>query len=257
MSSERVGFGTNSIRDEQIFLAAIQQGYRLFDSADLYNNADVLAEALRKSGIDRKDYFINYKIFPKLGKDEFLRNVDEAIRKFEYVDCIMLHDLIADRGTDEIKEILQALKPYLESGTVKHLGVSNVDKHTKESVAYNQMKEGLELKELKDNVGSEKEMLGYLKNKLTLKKQERNEARQNPDYDKEKLAEIVEQYQEIKESYREAEEDTRNAEAKLEAKLAIKRTGLVHSAFTAAVPLAQASHTAKNKDEKEHGLKKT
>src|SRR5437764_1228146 len=117
-----IGFGTNGIRDKNTILTAIQEGYRLFDSADLYENSDVLAEAIHESGIARENFFINYKIFPHLGKEDFFANVDKAIQKFGFLDCIMLHDLVVD----DPDEILQPLKSYLDSGKVKSLGVSNV-----------------------------------------------------------------------------------------------------------------------------------
>ena len=34
-----IGFGANGINSEKIFAQAIEQGYRLFDSADLYGNS--------------------------------------------------------------------------------------------------------------------------------------------------------------------------------------------------------------------------
>lgn len=117
-----IGFGTNGITDKQTMSIAIQEGYRLFDSADLYNNKEILAEAIHESGISRNEFFINYKISPSLSKEEFLKSVDDAIKQFGYLDCIMLHDLIVDDPSD----ILKSLEDYRNTGKVKSIGVSNV-----------------------------------------------------------------------------------------------------------------------------------
>lgn len=122
---QSVGFGTNGIRDKKIFETAIKQGYRLFDSADLYQNSNILAEAIRDSEIHRDNFFINYKILPQMSKENFAQNIDEAVRKFSYVDCIMLHDMISNEGKEELKEKLRSIQPYLKEGKVKSLGVSN------------------------------------------------------------------------------------------------------------------------------------
>ncbi len=120
-----VGFGTNGIQNQETIQTAIQQGCRLFDSADLYQNADELAKAVKESTIPREEFFINYKIKPNLGKKEFLHSVEEAISKFEYIDCLMLHDTTPS-GTDDLEEILESLRPYIKSGKIRHIGVSNV-----------------------------------------------------------------------------------------------------------------------------------
>lgn len=119
-----IGFGTNGIRDKEIISTAIEQGYRLFDTADSYRNATEIAEALTESGIPREQFFINYKIMPKLGKEKFLQHVDEAIKKFGYIDCLMLHDRILEENTS-IEEILESLTPYLHDSRIRHLGLSN------------------------------------------------------------------------------------------------------------------------------------
>lgn len=55
-----VGFGTflnNGDECEKSVCQAIQAGYRLFDCAQIYGNEEVVGNALKKAGIDRKKIF--------------------------------------------------------------------------------------------------------------------------------------------------------------------------------------------------------
>ncbi|NNM60425.1 MAG: aldo/keto reductase [Legionellales bacterium] len=123
---DSIGFGTNGISNKQVFEMAINEGYRLFDSADLYQNAALLSNAIQQSGIPRSEFFINYKILPNLGKEQFLLNTNEAIDKFGYIDVLMLHDVVVENEEDLI-DILESLRPLLDSGAIKNIGLSNVD----------------------------------------------------------------------------------------------------------------------------------
>lgn len=127
ISTRSLGFGTNGIQEQAIFDMAIRQGYRLFDTADKYDNAKELHDAMLASKISRDEFFINYKIIPGLGKEEFIRHLDKAIDTFTHLDCIMLHDMKSDNGIAGIREILEALQPYIDQGKVKHIGLSNCE----------------------------------------------------------------------------------------------------------------------------------
>lgn len=125
----RVGYGTNGIKEAEVIKTAIQQGYRLFDTADLYDNSDVIANAVNASGVPRNEFYINYKISPKLGKTDFIHQVDEAVTKFGYVDCLMLHDMMTNPGAETPAQILESLRPYVEAGKIRCLGLSNVSSY--------------------------------------------------------------------------------------------------------------------------------
>ena len=62
-----IGYGTWQIPVNERFLStihtAIQLGYRHFDTAQIYQNADLLGEAVRFSGFPRKDFFLSCKIW--------------------------------------------------------------------------------------------------------------------------------------------------------------------------------------------------
>jgi diketogulonate reductase-like aldo/keto reductase len=61
-----LGFGVYQITDagecEQSVLEALRVGYRLIDTAAIYGNEEAVGNALKKSGIPRKEMFITTKL---------------------------------------------------------------------------------------------------------------------------------------------------------------------------------------------------
>lgn len=61
-----LGFGVYQIPDnnecERVVGEALEVGYRLIDTAQAYFNEEAVGNAIKKSGIDRKDIFLVTKI---------------------------------------------------------------------------------------------------------------------------------------------------------------------------------------------------
>ena len=73
-----IGFGTISqfeIQVENNVCFALQNGYRLIDTANRYTNEKSVGRGIKKSGIDRKDIFIETKLAPTFYE------IDDAIDK--------------------------------------------------------------------------------------------------------------------------------------------------------------------------------
>lgn len=64
-----VGFGTDAANDAlsygEVMDAAVQAGYRLFDTAAMYGNQNELGDFLAGSGLKRDDYFLTSKVAQK------------------------------------------------------------------------------------------------------------------------------------------------------------------------------------------------
>lgn len=61
-----LGFGVLQIPDdetENAVLTALQAGYRLIDTAALYQNEEAVGRAIAKSGIPRDELFITTKVW--------------------------------------------------------------------------------------------------------------------------------------------------------------------------------------------------
>jgi len=62
-----LGFGTMNIFDEEectrVLKEAYEEGYRLFDCAQIYGNEQIVGSALRKAGIPRDEIFLTTKVW--------------------------------------------------------------------------------------------------------------------------------------------------------------------------------------------------
>lgn len=61
-----VGFGTWQIRGEageRAILEALELGYRLLDTARMYENEETVGRAVRQSGVPRREIFLTTKLF--------------------------------------------------------------------------------------------------------------------------------------------------------------------------------------------------
>ena len=74
--------------------AALETGYRHIDTAAAYQNEREVGEAIRRSGIDRSDIFIETKIWiTDYGYDATLHAFDKSARKLgvQQIDLLILH----------------------------------------------------------------------------------------------------------------------------------------------------------------------
>lgn len=92
-----MGLGTGGIWAEQapeVFKDALQMGYRLFDLAREYRNEHIMGAALRQSGVDRREVFLQTKVWPtQLGFEPTSRAIATSLRELgvAYIDHYMLH----------------------------------------------------------------------------------------------------------------------------------------------------------------------
>ncbi len=92
------GFGVYKITDHQEFVnsikAAWQAGYRLFDTAQMYENEQFLGEALTKLQAPRSEIFITTKVSEtNQGYENTIKSVKESLTKLQtdYVDLLLIH----------------------------------------------------------------------------------------------------------------------------------------------------------------------
>ena len=60
-----IGFGTWDVRGEagkKTILTALDSGYRLIDTAQMYENEDIVGQAVKESGLERKEVFLTTKL---------------------------------------------------------------------------------------------------------------------------------------------------------------------------------------------------
>jgi diketogulonate reductase-like aldo/keto reductase len=122
------GFGVYKITDSQDFdqsiTAAYENGYRLFDTAQMYDNEQYLGAILKKLGTNRDELFITTKVSEdNQGYDQTIKSVQESLNKLQmtYVDLLLIHWPIHSKFFDTWR----ALEDLKSQGLVKSIGVSN------------------------------------------------------------------------------------------------------------------------------------
>ena len=106
---------------------ALETGYRLIDTAAAYGNEREVGEAIRRSGLDRRDVFIETKVWiSDYGYDQTLHAFDKSAGKLgvDRIDLLILHQAMPARF-DLTTEAYRALETLLADGRVSAIGVSN------------------------------------------------------------------------------------------------------------------------------------
>ncbi len=122
-----LGFGVYQIPDhkecERVVSEALETGYRLIDTAQAYFNEEAVGNAIKKSGVDRKDIFLVTKVWVSNGGYEKAKaSIDESLRKLQtdYLDLILIHQPFNDYyGT------YRAMEEAYKNGKTRAIGVSN------------------------------------------------------------------------------------------------------------------------------------
>lgn len=121
-----VGFGTWDVRGDKgiaIILKALECGYRLIDTASMYQNEEIVGKALRESSLHRDMIFITSKIYrPDTSYRTALQSIERSLNKLQtdYLDLILIHEPYKSSI-----EMYGAMIDAYNKGKVKAIGVSN------------------------------------------------------------------------------------------------------------------------------------
>lgn len=105
---------------EASVLSALACGYRLIDTANAYVNEKAVGRAMKKSGVARKDIFLETKLWPAFY--EQADAVDKTLQRLDtdYIDLLLIHQP-AGNYVAGYKLIEKAYK----EGKVRAIGLSN------------------------------------------------------------------------------------------------------------------------------------
>ncbi|KAH6682347.1 NADP-dependent oxidoreductase domain-containing protein [Plectosphaerella plurivora] len=111
--------------------AALDAGYRHFDTAQFYANEAEVGEAIRSapSSVSRADVFLTTKILSPAGSvDASYASCLESVKKLDpspegYADLFLVHS--PNRGADARREMWLALERLHAEGRARAIGVSN------------------------------------------------------------------------------------------------------------------------------------
>jgi diketogulonate reductase-like aldo/keto reductase len=125
-----LGLGVFQSPPEQTVTAvetALRDGYRLIDTAAAYGNEREVGDAVRASGLDRSEVFLETKIWiSDYGYDETLHGFEKSAGKLgvEQIDLLILHQALPS-AFDRTLEAYRALETLLADGRIRAIGVSN------------------------------------------------------------------------------------------------------------------------------------
>ncbi|MDE7105765.1 MAG: aldo/keto reductase [Anaeroplasmataceae bacterium] len=120
-----LGLGTYSLHGntcKNAVLSAINQGYRLIDTAYMYGNEAEIGEAIRESKVPREEIFVITKIYPGEQFSHPEQAIEESLNKLNigYIDMMLLHH----PGNNDINAY-KAIEKYVEQGKIHSIGLSN------------------------------------------------------------------------------------------------------------------------------------
>jgi len=122
----KIGFGTWDVHSPATIEQAIDCGYRLIDTAIMYGNEHIIGKAIQNTTIDRKDLFITTKMNATCTSyDKTIQGVINSLKtmQLDYIDLILIHE-----PYQQYKEMYNALETLYEEGTIKAIGISNLNK---------------------------------------------------------------------------------------------------------------------------------
>jgi len=125
-----LGFGVFQTPPAETSVAvaeALRVGYRHIDTAASYGNERGVGDAIRRSGLDPSEVFIETKIWINdYGYDETLHSFTKSAGKLgvEKIDLLILHQPLPS-AFDRTLAAYRALETLLADGKVRAIGISN------------------------------------------------------------------------------------------------------------------------------------
>ena len=138
-----LGFGVYQIQDydeyKKAVLNAIETGYRLIDTAASYKNEKAVGDAIKESGINRKELFITTKLWiQKNGYEDTKKAFNNSLEKLQledtkkafnnsleklqldYLDLYLIHQPFGDYYGE-----WRCMEELYKNGKIKAIGVCN------------------------------------------------------------------------------------------------------------------------------------
>ncbi|MCI1634958.1 aldo/keto reductase [Bifidobacterium sp.] len=124
-----IGFGTYKLRGfdgSTAIESALNNGYRLLDSAVNYDNEGTVGKAIHQSGVPREDIIVTSKLPGRYhNHDQAVETIEESLLRMDldYIDLYLIH--WPNPIENQYVEAWQTLIELKDRGLIKHIGVSN------------------------------------------------------------------------------------------------------------------------------------
>ena len=123
-----VGFGTWGVcgkTGKHSILEALEAGYRLIDTAQMYHNEEIVGEAIQESGIAREEVFLTTKLYrPSTSYQNAKADIEKSLNNLQtnYIDLLLIHE-----PYQNALEMYEAFKEAYQDGKLRAIGISNFD----------------------------------------------------------------------------------------------------------------------------------
>ena len=127
-----VGIGTFTLTPDEAetsVLNALQDGYRLIDTANAYMNEKAVGRAMKKSGLPREDIFLETKLWPT-----FYEQTDVVGRTLSRLDTDYIDMLLIHQAAGNYVEGYRRMEEAYKAGKVRAIGLSNFDEKQIEEI---------------------------------------------------------------------------------------------------------------------------
>ena len=130
-----IGFGTYKSTEQEGIDAvqfALQNGYRLIDTAAFYFNEEAVGKGIKASGIPREEIVVTTKLWREcLGYESTKKELEKSLKKLDldYIDLYLIHWPANARNYDNWQKAnadsWRAMEELKAEGKIKSIGVSN------------------------------------------------------------------------------------------------------------------------------------
>ncbi|MCX2683671.1 aldo/keto reductase [Campylobacter sp. MIT 21-1685] len=123
-----LGLGTYTLTGkagQKAMSEAIEVGYRLFDSAQMYHNEAELGAAISnaiKGGMKREKFFIQTKLLESSSEDSAKKSIEKSLQSLglDYIDSLLIHEPYTHS-----KAMYRVMESFYKQGILKSIGISN------------------------------------------------------------------------------------------------------------------------------------
>ena len=105
---------------EAAALSALQSGYQLIDTANAYLNEKAVGRAMKRSGLPRKDIFLETKLWPAFYEQADAVEKTLARLDTDYIDLLLIHQPAGNYVAG-----YRLMEKAYKEGKVRAIGLSN------------------------------------------------------------------------------------------------------------------------------------
>lgn len=122
----KVGLGVFKVEGASVeaVVWALKNGYRHLDTATIYHNEELIAEAIKKSGVKRSELFITTKVWTTDLGAKTRAAFEKSLKKLntDYVDLYLIH-----WPTGDYLHSWNTMEELYREGKIRAIGVSNFE----------------------------------------------------------------------------------------------------------------------------------